>query len=157
MPEIRQSEPTPDPHPPFAEQRRRLIDAINWAHIQGYDVALTGELGVVCVSTAGAARWMADPDAEGPSPIGCVVLHRQPPARTDPDLAAAIALDMAPRCMEALAVGLAGLSPMTCWNALANRTLVLQAWMLGVEVRAILHRSVTRLTNARLSDLPREG
>lgn len=125
-----------------------FAEALNQAHVEGLSLVASGEMGVRCVSTHGGRRWEADPNAEGVSPLGAVVLLRQPPAVT-PDQAAAIACNTSMRWVEAFAVGVSGLAPITMWRDHVAYRLMAAAWLFGVQIRTTLALAQRRAARVR--------
>jgi hypothetical protein len=121
-------------------KRRPLLlqihDAILWCAKQGIPVA-PDVIGVTCVSQQ-HKRWARDERSPAVSPLGAVILHRQPPS-ADPYKAAAIALDDCGLAfIGGVEDGLTRTTPSAEMLSSARRALYIQGTQLGAWLRSEL-------------------
>lgn len=112
-----------------------LIDAVVWALGEGYPISVD-DAGVTCTSIA-LKRWEVEPTAPTISPLGAIVLQRQPPA-ADLYRAIGLALDAHPSEVAGIEDGLLHAAPSGDWIRTPRRHLYLGGLKTGTWLRSQL-------------------
>ena len=112
-----------------------LCEAVMWAAGQGYPISVD-DAGVVCTSVA-LKRWEVEPTAETISPLGAIILQRQPPA-ADLYRAIGMALDAHPSEIAGIEDGLTHAAPAQHWIRTPRRHLYLSGLQTGTWLRSQL-------------------
>jgi hypothetical protein len=106
-----------------------------WAVGRGYPISVDDH-GVVCTSLA-LKRWEVEPNAETISPLGAIILQRQPPAA---ELYRAIGFALEAHLSEIAGIedGLLHAQPSTDWIKTPRRHLYLNGLQAGTWLRSML-------------------
>lgn len=126
--------------PPTRPAIEILIEAVNWALLQGYPVRLD-RYGVLCASSLVDIFWEKDRLIPGIDPLGAAILMRQPQKADIVDAAAEVLGESIP-FVEGLADGL-GLQPKaSAWLRPTTRYRYERGYETGANLRiAILSRT----------------
>jgi hypothetical protein len=122
---------------PF-EPIRLIAEAVNVALRAGLTVSAVPALGVHCVSTA-KPRWEPEARVQVISPLGAVLLARQPPI-PDADAALAHALGVGRLYVVGFDDGCAGQSPSVSMSGGTASRLYGDGFVAGAQFRAVMHR-----------------
>lgn len=112
-----------------------LCEAVLWAAERGYPIS-ADDAGVICTSVA-LKRWEVEPTAPTISPLGAIVLQRQPPA-ADLYRAIGMALDAHPSEIAGIEDGLLHAAPTGEWIRTPRRHLYLGGLQAGTWLRSQL-------------------
>src|SRR6185369_15358066 len=97
-----------------AEVVQILVDAVNAAHAKRIPIIASTDRGVTCISTHANERWARRP-GRGLSPVGAVILDRQPRAM-EADEAACEALGVSYAWLIGFEAGCGGELPHASWE-----------------------------------------